>query len=152
MNLSTGIRKNDAGSLTVSKILRTSRQLHDEMTRVATYFFWCDSSKWCAIWRLNLARIKGVPSARCSQSQSDTGQSNNAVTYAAFVSNWIFDLDLIEFCSVVQLDQERITDGAPLRVVVLHAKALVFDTTNLCTKRVNSRIGGRFVGAASCST
>src|SRR5258706_3615846 len=122
------------------------------MTRVATYFFWCDSSKWCAIWRLNLARINGVPSARCSWSQLDTGQSKSAVTYATFVSNWIFDLDLIEFGSVVQLDQERITDGAPLRVVVLHAKALVFDTTNLSTKRVNSRIGGRFVGAASCST
>ena len=78
--------------------------------------------------------------------------AQNAVTYATFVSNWILDLDLIEFCSVVQLDRERITDGTLLRVVVLHAKAFFFDTTNLSTKRVNSRIGGRFVGAAFCST
>ena len=48
------------------------------------------------------------------------------MTYATFVSNRIVDLDLVEFCSVVQLDRERVADGAPLRVVVLHAKALVF--------------------------
>ena len=74
------------------------------------------------------------------------------MTYATFVSNRILNLDLIEFCSVIQLDQERIANGALLRLVVLHAKAFVFDTTNLSTKRVNSRIGGRFVGAAFCST
>ena len=73
------------------------------------------------------------------------------MTYATLVSNWILDLDLIEFCSVVQLDRERVANGALLRVVVLHAKAFVFDTTDLSTKRVDSRIGRRFVGAAFCS-
>jgi len=67
------------------------------------------------------------------------------------VSNWVFDLDLIEFCSVVQLDQERVADGTLLRVVVLHAEALVFDATNLSTKCVNSRVGGYFVGAGTWS-
>lgn len=73
------------------------------------------------------------------------------MTYATFVSNWIFDLNLVEFCSVVQLDQERVTDGALLRVVVIYVEVLIFDTTDLSTKRVNSRIGSRFVGAASWS-
>ena len=31
-------------------------------------------------------------------------QSKYTVTYATFVSNRVFDLDLVEFCSVVQLD------------------------------------------------
>jgi len=73
----------------------------------------------------------------------------NALTYATFVSDWIFDLNLVQLCTVVQLNRERVANGALLRVVVLHAKALVFGTTNLGTKLVNSRIGGRFVSAAS---
>ena len=78
-------------------------------------------------------------------------QSKKSVTYTTFVSNWVFDLDLVEFCSVVQLDCECVTDGALLWVVVLDAEALVFDATNLSTKRVNSRVGSRFVGAAPWS-
>lgn len=75
-------------------------------------------------------------------------QIQKASTYTPFVSNWVFDLNLVQFCTVLQLNQERIANGALFRVVVLHAKALVFDTTNLATQLVDPRIGCRFVGAA----
>jgi hypothetical protein len=48
------------------------------------------------------------------------------VTYATLMSNWIFNLNLVGFRSVVQLDQEGVTNGALPRVVVLHTKVLIF--------------------------
>jgi hypothetical protein len=64
------------------------------------------------------------------------------------VSNWVLNLDLIKQGTIVQLDEERISDRALLRIVILNTEALVLDAMNLSTERVDAWVGGGFVRAA----
>ena len=59
----------------------------------------------------------------------------------------VLDLDLVEHGAVVELDEERVADGALRGVVVVDAEALVLDAEDLGPECVDARVGGGFVGA-----
>lgn len=103
VNLSTGIWKNDAGSLTVSRILRenisdiTRWLVRDILLLMRLVEMVCDvtlelgQDQWGAFCALY------TESTRYKQIQK-------ASTYTPFVSNWVFDLNLVQFCTVLQLN------------------------------------------------
>ena len=59
----------------------------------------------------------------------------------------VLDFDLVEHGAVVELDEERVADGALRGVVVVDAEALVLDAEYLGAQRVDARVRGGFVGA-----
>ena len=59
----------------------------------------------------------------------------------------VLDFDLVEHGAVVELDEERVADGALRGVVVVDAEALVLDAEDLGPEGVDARVGGGFVGA-----
>jgi hypothetical protein len=69
-------------------------------------------------------------------------QERSAFLATAPVPNRVFDLDLVKYRTIVQLDEQRISDRAFFWVMVLHTEALVLDTENLGTKCVDARVGG----------
>jgi hypothetical protein len=75
-------------------------------------------------------------------------QERGAFLATAPVPNGVLDLDLVKHRTVVQLDEQRISDRAFFRVVVVHAEALILDAMNLGAKRVDARVSGRLVLAA----
>jgi hypothetical protein len=75
-------------------------------------------------------------------------QERSSFLATALVSNWVLDLDLVKYRAIVQLDEQRISDRASFRVVVINTEALVLDTMNLGTKCIDARVGGRLVVAA----
>ena len=75
-------------------------------------------------------------------------QERGAFLATAPVPNRILDLDLVKHRAVVQLDEQRVSDRAFFRVVVVHAEALVLDTMDLGTECVDARVSGRLVRAA----
>lgn len=73
-------------------------------------------------------------------------QEGRALQAAAFVSDGIFNHDLVQHGTVVELDQERVADGTHARFVVLDGERLVFDTEDLGAQRIDTRISRRRVG------
>jgi hypothetical protein len=69
-------------------------------------------------------------------------QEWGAFLATAPVPNRVLDLDLVKYRTVIQLDEERISDRAFFRVVVLRTEALILDTINLGTKCVDARVSG----------
>ena len=69
-------------------------------------------------------------------------QERGAFLATAPVPNRVLDLDLVKYRTIIQLDEQRISDRAFFRVVVVHAEALIFDTMNLGTKCVDARVSG----------
>ena len=69
-------------------------------------------------------------------------QERGAFLTTAPVPNRILDLDLVKYGTVIQLDEQRISDRAFFGVVVVHAEALILDTMDLGTKCVDARVGG----------
>jgi hypothetical protein len=69
-------------------------------------------------------------------------QEWGALFATAPVPDRVLDLDLVEHRTVVQLDEQRISDRAFFRVVVVHAETLILDTMNLGTKCVDAWVGG----------
>jgi hypothetical protein len=55
----------------------------------------------------------------------------NDFLVSALVPNWVLDLNLVRYRAIVQLDDQRISDRASFRVVVLDTEALVLDAVNL---------------------
>lgn len=73
-------------------------------------------------------------------------QERSALCAAPFVSDGIFNHNLVQHGAVVEFDQERIADGTLARLVVLDGERLVFDTENLGAQRIDARISRRRVG------
>lgn len=73
-------------------------------------------------------------------------QERRALLTATLVANRVFDLNLVEDGTVVQLDEKSVADGAFLRVVVVHTETFVLDAVRLCAEGINTRISGGFVG------
>jgi hypothetical protein len=69
-------------------------------------------------------------------------QERGAFLATAPVANRVLDLDLVKYRAVVQLDEQRVSDRAFFRVVVVHAEALILDTMDLGTKCVDARVSG----------
>ena len=69
-------------------------------------------------------------------------QKRSAFLATAPVPNRVLDLDLVKHRTVIQLDEQRISDRAFLWVMVLSAEPFVLDTINLGTKCVDARISG----------
>lgn len=69
-------------------------------------------------------------------------QEWNALFATAPVPDRVLDLDLVEHRTVLQLDEQRISDRAFFRVVVVDAEILILDTMDLGTKCVDARVGG----------
>jgi hypothetical protein len=78
-------------------------------------------------------------------------QERSAFLTTALVSNWVLDFDFVKYRAIVQLDEQRISNRAFFRVMVLNAEALVLDTMDLGTKCVDAWVGGRLVLAAGRS-
>ena len=74
-------------------------------------------------------------------------QQRRALRAAALVPDGVLDLDLVEHGAVVELDEERVADGALRGVVVVDAEALVLDAEDLGPECVDARVRGGFVGA-----
>jgi hypothetical protein len=74
-------------------------------------------------------------------------QQGGAFGSPSLVANGIFNLDLIENCSVVQLDQKGISDRALRGVVVVDAEALLLDTIDLGAESIDAGVRRRGVGA-----
>jgi len=68
------------------------------------------------------------------------------------VSDGVLDGDLVEDGTIVQLDDDGISDGPLLRVVILGGEGFILYTSDLCTESVNSRVSGSGVSAARKST
>ena len=73
-------------------------------------------------------------------------QERSALCATAFVSDGIFNHNLVQHGAVVEFDQERIADGTAGRLVVLDGERLVFDTVNLGAQRIDAGIRRRLVG------
>jgi hypothetical protein len=69
-------------------------------------------------------------------------QERGAFLTTAPVPNRVLDFDLVKYRTIIQLDEQRISDRAFFRVVVLHTEALILDTMDLGTKRVDTRVSG----------
>jgi hypothetical protein len=67
--------------------------------------------------------------------------------YPPLVSNGIFDLNLFEDGAIVKLNKKGVANGPLLRVMIVNAEALVFNTVGLSTKSINTWVGGCFVSA-----
>jgi len=65
------------------------------------------------------------------------------------VAHGIFNLNFIQDSTVVKFDEESITDGTLLRVVIVDAEAFVFDAMNLGTKDINTRVSRRGVSTVN---
>jgi hypothetical protein len=72
-------------------------------------------------------------------------QERSAFLTTALVPNWVLDLDLVKYSAIVQLNEQRISDRAFFRVMVLNTEAFVLDTINLGTKCVDAWVSGRLV-------
>ena len=77
-------------------------------------------------------------------------QQRGALRATALMTDGVLDFDLVEHGAVVELDEERVADGALLGVVVVDAELLVLDTVDLGAECVNAGIGSSGVGAVEC--
>ena len=69
-------------------------------------------------------------------------QERGAFLATAPVANRVLDFDLVKYRTIIQLDEQRISDRAFFRVVVVHAEALILDTMDLCAKCIDARVSG----------
>ena len=65
----------------------------------------------------------------------------------SFVSDGVFDFHLIKSSAIVEFDTNCIADGAFRRFMVVNAEAFVLYTINLGAEYIDTRVGGRLVGA-----
>lgn len=63
------------------------------------------------------------------------------------MANGVLNLNLIKDGAIVEFNKESVANGAPLRIMILHAEAAVFNAVDLSTEGVNARIGGGGIGA-----
>jgi len=54
-------------------------------------------------------------------------EEGGALGAAALVADGVLDLDLVEHGAVIELDKQRVADGALLGVMIVNAEAVVFD-------------------------
>ena len=74
---------------------------------------------------------------------TEFGQQERGAFFAtAPVTNRVLDLDLVKNRTIIKLDEQRISDRAFFRVVIVHTEAPVLDAMNLDTKCVDARVGG----------
>lgn len=75
-------------------------------------------------------------------------QKRGTLRSPPLVSNGIFYFHLVQDRAVIELDEERIADGALGGIMVVDRVALVLNTVDLGAERVDARVRGRFVGVA----
>jgi len=63
-------------------------------------------------------------------------QERGTFPTTALVPNWVFDLDLVKYCAIVQLDEQCVSNRAFLRVVIIDAELVILDAVNLSTECV----------------
>ena len=69
-------------------------------------------------------------------------QERCAFLTTAPVPNWVLNFDLVKNGAIVQLDEQRISDRAFVRIVIFHAEALVLDAVYLGTECVDAWVSG----------
>lgn len=74
-------------------------------------------------------------------------EKRGPLSTAPLVTNRVFNFNLIEDCTVVELYEESIADGALLGVVVVNTEALIFNAVHLGTQSINTRVSSRGVSA-----
>ena len=74
-------------------------------------------------------------------------QQRSSLGTTSLMTNRVLDLDFIQDGAIVEFDQESVIDGTFSRVMVVNAKALVFNTGDLGTECVNAWVRGGGVGA-----
>ena len=118
--------------------------------KIETYVFWCDSLKCGAIC---LKRRKNIREPSSLRGRAINGplelvhQQRGTLFPPPLVSDRVLDLNFVQDGTVIQLDRNRVTDGTFSRVMVVNAKALVFNTGDLGTECVNAWVRGGGVGA-----
>jgi hypothetical protein len=58
----------------------------------------------------------------------------------------IFDFDLVQFCAVVELYGDGISNGSFLWIVIFDTVALLFYASDFGPELVNTRVCGRLIG------
>jgi len=79
-------------------------------------------------------------------------QERSAFLATALVPDWVLNLNFVNHSAIVQLDEQRISDRAFFRIMVLNTEALVLDAINLGAERIDARVSGRLVRAAVVKT
>ena len=74
-------------------------------------------------------------------------EERGALGAAALVADGVLDGDLVEDGAVVELDEEGVTDGAALGVVVLGGVLGLLNAVDLGTEGVDARVSGRGISA-----
>jgi hypothetical protein len=74
-------------------------------------------------------------------------QKRDAFRPPPLVADRVLDLDFIEHGTVVESDEERVADGSSTGIVVLGAKALLFNAEDLGAERVDAGVGGGGISA-----
>jgi hypothetical protein len=67
------------------------------------------------------------------------------------VANRVLNRDLVENGPIVQLDGDGVSDGPPLRVMVIGRVGSILDASDLSAESINSRVSGSGVSAAEGS-
>ena len=63
------------------------------------------------------------------------------------VTDWVFDFDFIQDRSVIQLDEQCVSDRSLGGIVVVDTELLVFDTVDLGTECVDAGVRSSGIGA-----
>lgn len=74
-------------------------------------------------------------------------QERGAFRSSALVANRVLNFDLVQYSTIIQLDQQSITDGAFIGFVIFYAEALIFYAVDFATQSINAGIRSGSVGA-----
>ena len=74
-------------------------------------------------------------------------QQRSSLGPASFMSNGILNFNFIQNRSVVQFDQEGVTDGSFRRFMIFYTEALLLYTVHLGTEGINAWVSGGSVRA-----
>ena len=78
-------------------------------------------------------------------------QERSTFFTTALVPDWVFNLNLVKYCAIFQLDEQRISNRAFFRVVIVDAEPFILDAVNLSTECVYAWVSSRLVRAAKTS-
>lgn len=62
------------------------------------------------------------------------------MSHPSLVANRIFNLDFIENGSIVELDEQSVSNRPLLRIMVIHTERLFLNALDLGSKDINARI------------
>lgn len=76
-------------------------------------------------------------------------QERGAFRSSALVANRILNFNFVQYSTIIQLDQQSITDGALIGFVIFYAKAFIFYAVYLGTQSINTGIRSGGIGASA---